>query len=165
MTPTNEIRAKLDELGIAWFAISETATEYTQEGILYRAYETRGGLQVAILTPVTPKQAIAATVGKDIERYDGSGRRGTVAILQGGRKPEEVLFVHDEGGVTHYLPEDAGTCKGEINSEYFECKLTTFKCRSCGWSGIVDNGYAGYSFGDTDMPRHCPNCGRKLVSE
>jgi len=63
MIPTDEIRAKLDELGIAWVAISESATEYTQEGILYRAYETRGGLQVAILTPVTPEQAIAATVG------------------------------------------------------------------------------------------------------
>ena len=63
MTPTNEIRAKLDELGIAWVAISESATEYTQEGILYRAYETCGGLQVAILTPVTPEQAIAATMG------------------------------------------------------------------------------------------------------
>lgn len=62
MTPTNEVRAKLDELGIAWVAISERATEYTQEGILYRAYETFGGLQVAILTPVAPEQAIAATV-------------------------------------------------------------------------------------------------------
>lgn len=73
MTPTYEIRAKLDELGIAWVAISESATEYTQEGILYRAYETRGGLQVAILTPVTPAQAIAATVEPQITENTSDG--------------------------------------------------------------------------------------------
>lgn len=61
--------------------------------------------------------------------------------------------------------EDAWTCQGEIDSDYFECKLTTFKCHSCGWSGVVDSGYAGYSFEDTDMPRHCPNCGSMVVDE
>lgn len=61
--PTKEIRAKLDELGIAWYAINETTTEYTQEGIVYMAYEFCDGLQVVIVTPVAPEQAVAATVG------------------------------------------------------------------------------------------------------
>lgn len=57
------------------------------------------------------------------------------------------------------------TCRGEIDSDYFECKLTTFKCHSCGWSGVVDSGYAEYSFDGTDMPRHCPNCGKRIREE
>lgn len=56
----------------------------------------------------------------------------------------------------------AGTCKGEIDTDYFECKLTTFECKNCGWSGVVDNIYPDYSFDGTDMPRHCPNCGKRV---
>ena len=31
--------------------------------------------------------------------------RNTCVVLKGQKPSEEVLFVHDEGGVTHYLPE------------------------------------------------------------
>ena len=79
-------------------------------------------------------------------------------------KLENAGFTHIEQ-LLDAATVGAGTCHGEIDSDYFECKLTTFKCQSCGWSGIVDNGYAGYSFGGTDIPRHCPNCGAKVVSE
>lgn len=59
-----------------------------------------------------------------------------------------------------------GTCEGEIDTDSFECRLTWFECKGCGWSGVVDNVRAGYSFDGTDMPRHCPNCGKKIeVSE
>lgn len=91
---------------------------------------------------------VDATVGKDIEHYDGGGRRGTVAILQGGRKPEEVLFVRDEGGVTHYLPEDVVTCK----RVYHPNRITkTCTCSNCGY-GASDERWA-----------YCPKCGHKYV--
>ncbi len=59
------------------------------------------------------------------------------------------------------IVREQGRYNGEIDSEYFDCKLTTFRCKVCGWSGVVDNGYADYSFDGTDMPKHCPNCGMK----
>ena len=105
----------------------------------------------------------AATAGKDIERYDGSGRRGTVAILQGGRKPEEVMFVHDEGGVTHYLPEV--TChleecehEREIPHDLQDCDggwytEVTYDCDECGYENTDPN------------IRFCGGCGRKVVAE
>ena len=86
-------------------------------------------------------------------------------------RPEEVavldsmLFRFWQMGWLDQLRETncAEACKGEIDNDYFWCKLTTFKCHSCGWRGIVDNCYASYSFGDTDMPKHCPNCGRRVI--
>ena len=94
-----------------------------------------------------------------IETYAGRGELycGHCDLTIGGNEaktPDELVALLEQG-----------TCKGEIDSDYFECKLTTFKCRSCGWSGIVDNGYAGYSFDGTDMPRHCPNCGKRIAKK
>ena len=87
------------------------------------------------------------------------------------RPPEtmvgETVF-DSEGNVIGWIVNatvGAGTCQGEIDTDYFECKLTWFECKGCGWRGVVDNICVGYSFDGTDMPRHCPNCGRKLVDE
>ena len=106
-----------------------------------------------------------ATVGKDIEHYDGSGRRGTVAILQGGRKPEEVLLVHYEGGVTHYLPEDAGTCHLEECEHEREIPHDLPDCDG-GWYTEVthDCDECGYENADPNI-RFCGGCGRKVVTE
>lgn len=125
MTSTDELRAKLDELGIEHRSRSYGYKDHVWweggDGVGWHAENRQSidGSYVKVDAVLTPEQAVAATVG-------------------------------------------AGTCKGEIDTDYFECKLTTFKCHSCGWSGIVDDGYAGYSFGDTDMPRYCPNCGRRI---
>ena len=35
-----------------------------------------------------------------------------------------------------------GTCQGEIDTDYFDCRLVTFKCKACGWDGIVFDGDA-----------------------
>jgi hypothetical protein len=105
---------------------------------------------------------VNATAGKDIERYNGSGRRGTVAILQGGRKPEEVMFIRDEGGVTHYLPEM--TCKDlggtGANGE------DVFNCSECGCVLSLYDGegvntlYTSFIY---DYPRFCPECGKRII--
>ena len=70
MTPTEVLRRLLDERGIMWVAISEGATEYAKEGVVYRAYEVCGGLQVEILTLVTPEQAIAATIDRTCKQEE-----------------------------------------------------------------------------------------------
>lgn len=41
----------------------------------------------------------------------------TCVVLQGKKPPEEVLFVRDEGGVTHYLPEVTKGFKWHLMSE------------------------------------------------
>lgn len=75
--------------------------------------------------------------------------RSTCVVLMGQKPPEEVLFVHDDGGVTRYLPEDAGTCKNTQDDFDFMCS----ECGKC-----VDNGRVlGFKF--------CPQCGRKIKEE
>jgi len=103
---------------------------------------------------------VDAMVGKDIEHYDGSGRRGTVAILQGGRKPEEVMFVHDEGGVTHYLPEDAGTCHMEVKDNIAESEGmgdVWLECDRCHWQMTLEP--------TTPRFKYCPNCRARIKEE
>jgi hypothetical protein len=56
----------------------------------------------------------------------------------------------------------AGTCKAECDVEYYECHMETFACKGCGWSGVVDNGKFGKSFGESSIPNFCPNCGRRI---
>lgn len=162
MTATEELRAGLDELGVEYFAHEngEQLREPSETGV-YPATSWQIGDANVLAVPdgqgtfdlwidhCTPEQAIAATVGKGIEHYDGSGRRGTVAILQGCRKPEEVMFVQDNGGVTHYLPEGAGTCKNTQDDFDFMCS----ECGKC-----VNNGRVlGFKF--------CPNCGKRIKEE
>lgn len=73
--------------------------------------------------------------------------RNTCVVLQGEKPPEEVLFVREDG-VTHYLPEDAVTCK----RVYHPNRITkTCTCSNCGY-GASDERWA-----------YCPKCGHKYV--
>lgn len=127
-------------------------------------------------------QAIAAMVGKDIERYDGSGRRGTVAILQGGRKPEEMLFFREDGDVTHYLPDGEGTLTAEQVREcargvYFKGYIdgATHRAHSIedtDWQTIADKLNATLGAGtcrlvdnESGPDMHCTVCGREVDDE
>ena len=187
--PTKELRRMLDELGVKW----ETGEDsHGNEETWWRSPvfdgdvcatlgEELGSVQLDIPASITPEQAIAATMGKDIERYDGSGRRGTVAILQGGRKPEEVLFVREDG-VTHYLPEDATVGAGTLTAEqvrecvkgvYFEGYSDGATHRGHGieetdWQNIADKLNATLGAGTCKRVYHpnritktctCSNCG------
>ncbi len=84
--------------------------------------------------------------------------RSTCVVLMGQKPPEEVLFVHDEGGVTHYLPEDAVTCKLAIEK----------RSRRAPWIYHFGCGYDFWqpTYCPMPTPKHCPNCGRRSeVSE
>ena len=161
--PTQRLKRMLEKQGIEWWhddEVSKDHVDWMTDDAVFTSLGMDGDmLAVKVISKMTPEQAIAATVG----------RRDTMELWP---EWEQVLFanVTDEmaqdnlNECVHELLEKAakvgaGTCQGEIDSDYFECKLTTFKCHSCGWSGVVDDCYAGYSFEDTDMPRHCPNCG------
>ena len=175
----------LDERGVAWVAIDESMTEYTQEGIVYRAYEVYDGLCVAIVTPVTPEQAIAATVGRscascpEMDNPDSyishlhaalkwhdehvpipTNPINTCVVLEGEKVPEEVLFI-GANDVTHYLPEGAGTCQ---NNGFVDDGGWYFVCSKCGcefeYADFACEFTEGYGLGS---PKFCPNCGRKVV--
>lgn len=165
-TPTEKLRELLNEMGVEYDTSEDDTTIFYIDGnrYTYNVNPESGWAQLYGYN-LTPEQAIAATVGKDIEHYDGSGRRATVAILQGGRKPEEVLFVPVEGGVTHYLPEGVGTCHLEECEHERKIPHDLTDCDG-GWYTEVthDCDECGYENADPNI-RFCGGCGRRVVSE
>ena len=90
--------------------------------------------------------------------------RNTCAVLQGEKPPEEVLFVGPDV-VTHYKPEDVGTCHMRLAYEEEDADgfiwPDHYECDAC---GAKVNGIMLYY--DTEIPpKICPNCGRRVVSE
>ena len=182
MTPTDDVRAWLDELGVEHYDndanMEVTGVRYTKwrnggrREVRYE--EWRNGTTRLDASNVSPEQAIAATVVRscascpEMDNPDSyishlqsalkwhdehvprpTNPRSTCVVLMGQKPPEEVMFVREGGGVTHYLPEDAGTCKNTQNDFDFMCS----ECGKC-----VDNGRVlGFKF--------CPQCGRKIKEE
>jgi hypothetical protein len=139
MTPTNEVRGRLNELGIEWKSEIDCDTYwYGQDRTFYKFTEYRDGTTSFSTCQwnLTPKQVltapIAATVGRscascpEMDNPDSyinhlqsalkwhdehvprpTNPRNTCVVLQGEKPPEEVMFVREGGGVTHYQPERA----------------------------------------------------------
>ena len=85
----------------------------------------------------------------------------TCVVLQGEKPPEEVLFVREDGDVTHYMPDDTETCR--IEEDYYltdqhDLGRLVFKRMelSCGHSA---------SYLVAEPQTRCPRCGAKVVSE
>ena len=144
-------------------------------GAIWMALEHGGVLDAAPLagyTGYTPEQVIEVTIGRscascqEMDNPDSyvshlqsalkwhyehvprpTNPRNTCVVLKGQNPPEEVLFVLDEGGVTHYLPEGAGTCKNVSTTG-------NFRCSECDAADL-----------DFDKPTYCHGCGKKVVSE
>lgn len=77
--------------------------------------------------------------------------RNTCVVLMGQKPPEEVLFVREDGGgVTHYLPEDAGTCDGSFHksSDLSSGRVMLYYCKDTNRSIFVER-----------EAKFCPNCG------
>ncbi len=129
----------------------------------------------------TPEQAIAATLGRScascpemdnpdsyiahlqsaLEWHDEhvprpTNPKNTCVVLKGKNKPDEVLFIHDEGGVTHYLPEDAGTCHGSFHksSDLSSGRVSLYYCKDTNRSIFVER-----------EAKVCPLCGGRIKEE
>lgn len=79
MSPSDKLRALLDERGIKWwYGTSEKSTVFDGKyGVRYEIDGTLGLLFIRSILNVTPEQAIAATVGVDedeAEEMDGEAR-------------------------------------------------------------------------------------------
>jgi len=173
VNPTDELCAKLDELGVeydtydlpngehglSWIDGNDIEWEVVQQGENFRIH----ALQL-----VTPEQAIAATVGTEpdeatmLKLHD----RMNAALLDyesamgidGGNGANAVPFVNE----MHKIIEDAakagvGTCRCtvETSDDYYD-DYTRYHM-SCGFTMYSD---------DIDKPRFCGGCGRRIeVSE
>jgi hypothetical protein len=179
MTPTDELRALLDGLGIEWKSETNCDTYWRgRDRTFYQFTEYSDGSTTfsTCQLNLTPRQAlttpIAATVGNSTDLASRlrkvTGLRSFAELFGFSWEDESDWSWHDVAcAMADAIDATAGvgTCEGDIGTDHFECELTTFECRGCGWSGVVDNirpGY-GYGFDGTDVPRHCPNCGRKVT--
>lgn len=161
MTLTDKLRALLDECRIAWVQQSESSTEYTMDGVLYRAYETYGGLQVTIITPVTPKQAITATVGptldQDLQQALDFMRIWITDDAHLGESDISYELEKAEGLRNLEAIEQAiAATVGMVTCRNISDPPNGFLCSECGW-------------GDFNEPTHllkyakyCPNCGKRI---
>lgn len=131
MSNTDKLRAMLNERGAIHRDIGDMTFWHDGNCVQWCATEqSDGNLHVQDIDFMNPEQAIAATVARScascpemdnpdsyishlqsaLRWHDEHVPRPTnplasCVVLQGNKPPEEVLFVKDEGGVTHYKPE------------------------------------------------------------
>ena len=172
MTPIEELKKGLDELGVeydtydlpngehglSWIDSNNIEWEVVQQGENFRIH----ALQL-----VTPEQAIAATVGTEpdeatmLKLHD----RMNAALLDyesamgidGGNGANAVPFVNE----MHQIIEDAATvgvgtcrCTVETSNDYYD-DYTRYHM-SCGFTMYGD---------EIDKPRFCGGCGRRIKEE
>lgn len=82
MSATDELRRLLDERGVEWWEDAFSSEHRTvfdgKDGVRYCVYQFGSLLFISSILPVTPEQAIAATLGRTCEvvstiRYDYQG--------------------------------------------------------------------------------------------
>lgn len=90
-----------------------------------------------------------------------TNQNATCVVLQGERPPEEVLFVRENGEVTHYLPDD--TCR---NDGFIDDDEWYFVCSRCGcefeYTDFACEFAEGHGLGS---PKFCPNCRARVREE
>lgn len=116
---TEVLRALLDERGVEWWEdafASEHRTVFDgKNDVRYCVYQLGFELFISSILPVTPEQAIAATLG-------------------------------------------AGTCRMELPDLRGPAFTDVYICSECGGEVMV-----GTVMGESDVPKWCPWCGRKVV--
>lgn len=104
MTATNELRRMLDERGVEWSApdsrLHDVKTRWAANGFDYTALEDPNGKAVDLIAdyqegPITPEQAIEATLG-----------RGTCNI-RGGECDQCGAYIHRDA-VLFWVPVGEG---------------------------------------------------------
>lgn len=143
--PTNELRAKLDELGVRWWPdvyYRDTNTCWRVGDFEWRASEKKDGKLLIGCTCVkylTPEQAIAATVGRcdtmglwyEWEQVLFANVSDEVAQDNLNECVHELLDKAATMGVgtCHYIPDDAGfTWWDENDVEHYEKHSASDEC-------------------------------------
>jgi len=167
--PTDELCAKLDELGIKYTADDSNDYEAIEwQGsynlwwqFVYDLYDGEPYGELRLLdtgsTHLTPKQAIAVTVGE--------------------RNPDGLpigLTISNDGNLLNWMGENyvrqdaatvcAGTCHDADVGGYFVCSEceALVKLHSIGRSYVDGYGKRWYATSNNHSLNFCPNCGRRI---
>lgn len=156
MTATDELRAMLDERDVEWapsaIPLSDvTATFWIDcNGNVCSAVGGTSDLSYSMLSVqanFTPAQAIAATLGDN----DATQTRQDDATKSIAATVTKDSFIHESG-------MNEQTCTVESMHGFTDAHVSTryFVELSC---HTIDD------WGDSEPPKFCPYCGRKVVSE
>lgn len=165
MGAIEESKALLDKRGVEYELDAHGMPQWRVDGSTAYVHEMGVGLGCALtIYPIAPERAIEATLGlePDDEAMVKLHDRMNAALLeyeraQGIKKRDRdgevvVPFVAE----MHSLLEEAAALgRGECHNE---SKATEFffYCSECGCAHLRNRAYV-------DVPRFCPNCGRKVV--
>lgn len=183
MTPTDRLRALLDERGVEYEDFD--AVIYFEDARGYRAmaYDAPrryGNGVLCVHHTATPEQAVKATLGPAV-RHPKPHEQWTTVLLPeiawdlDDRWPDYLSVAHDAHGEWRvYVPEATLGLTGKVSEKDSdgcgECRMDylcdgylyfrSYWCREC------DKRFAYRLIGHKDaLPKHCPNCGCKVVSE
>ena len=169
MTATDELRAMLDERVAEWRRTPHYSSEsvdnetvFQGEGIEWLAHDHLNG-RLGLRTcryEVTPRQAIAATLG-DVPRLPYFWTADGTLHIELPKLPESISVRlpgqrdRDVGSArTWQYTQGSGTCHMEYCDEWSGDELyptEAYVCSACSYV-TVDG-----------KPNYCPNCGRKAV--
>ena len=170
MTDTEELRRLLDERGVEWdYGITgSTTTRFSVNGIDLTFTPIRDGLMCS--TILTPAQAIAATLGwGNVGRYVGLRQGKYWERMEnsdyycggcGWKVTDHDSYCPECGGALHEATLGAGTCHMELTELRGPAYTAVYQCSECGEEVMV-----GTVMGESERPRWCPWCGRKVVDE
>lgn len=162
-TATERLRALLDERGVEYKTDDRQIVRYTDWGCWFFAEplgaepNTLGAQCELVCMPVTPEQAVAATLGPAYEPPIAAHWDGDVLVLTTPRDPSSIHVQRAEGQPRKVYPSEAtlgpGTCEDMYtdDDEWFACSECNAELR------------VHEPFGVICSIRYCPNCGRKVV--
>lgn len=166
MTATERLRALLDERGVRWWEgwYKDLTLFDGQNGIRWVADHTLGEWFVRSVLPITPEQAVDATLGPAYEPPIAAHWDGDVLVLTTPRDPSSVHVQRAEGQPRKVYPSEATlvavTCKPVISDN-----LAASEGTGDAWADCSECGHLLYVLTDpgSEPPNYCPNCGRKVV--
>jgi DNA-directed RNA polymerase subunit RPC12/RpoP len=179
MTPIEELRKGLDELGVKYTTDNSNDYEVIEWGgshnlwwqFVYDPYEELPYGELRLLdgggaTSLTPEQAIDVTVSTEpdeatmLKLHDRMNATlldyESAMGIDGGNGANAVPFVNE----MHQIIEDAakvgvGTCHCTTPDDAW-----CFSCSSCGKSFPRNELHIAHNHGEIN---YCPNCGRRIV--
>ena len=191
MTPTDEIRRLLDERGVEWTSgdtkVSRNiCTDFRPDvGVTISVWESGDGkLGIDAHTDYrfTPEQAVEATLGRPYESPVAMHWDGDVLVLTTPRDPscihvqrsaeqpckvyadESKVIAATLGPLTERAAKDSerdSDGRGECHNTSYRLDESRFHCSECGFGCWVKD----VADGRDKVPRHCPNCGRRIKED
>lgn len=137
MTATDELRRMLDERGVEWMDGGMFhRTHWVIDGIHYVAFEQGGKLYLqSSIGPLTPEQAIAATLGSTYEPPLACHWDGDALVLAVLRDPSSIHVQRAKGQPRKVYSGESeliSTHAVIVSDESTDCATGHCECELCG---------------------------------